>query len=289
MRTLSEDQWLGLKRAHEDFVMPWMEGYRARRARRESHPVHDFLFGYYQTNRQTLTCWRPMADMLLLGDRAKELFLGDPRYCEEKGGVRLCIESMDAREIQRADWVSKLLEQALGRPARFSCFGLHEWAMVYKSDEIRHEKTPLRVSKEKIEEVVEGLSICCTHHDAFRFFTPEAIPLNSLQPRSDERHLNEQFGCVHFNMDLYRWSYKLSPWIGSALITDCFKLAIEARALDMRASPYDVSSFGYEAIMIETAEGREQYRREQREIYEKGQPLARRLLEECRRLTAIAV
>ena len=91
---------------------------------------------------------------------------------------------------------------------------------------------------------------------------------------------------MHFNMDLYRWCYKLNPWIGSELIDDCFRLAIEARILDMKASPYDVSQYGYDAIEVETAEGRELYRTKQRALYEKGQPIARRLLAECNRLLA---
>ncbi|MGY8694941.1 MAG: 3-methyladenine DNA glycosylase, partial [Verrucomicrobiia bacterium] len=132
--------------------------------------------------------------------------------------------------------------------------------------------------------VVESNAIHCTHHDAFRFFTEAARPLNAVQPGSENRADNEQFGCVHFNMDLYRWCYKLNPWVGSELIDDCFRLAIEARILDMRASPYDVSQYGYDPIAIETAEGRELYRVEQKALYERGQPVAKRLLAECERL-----
>ncbi len=156
--------------------------------------------------------------------------------------------------------------------------------MVYKTDQIRHETTPLRLERSEIEKVVESNAIHCTHHDAFRFFTEAARPLNAVQPGSENRADNEQFGCVHFNMDLYRWCYKLNPWVGSELIDDCFRLAIEARILDMRASPYDVSQYGYDPIAIETAEGRELYRVEQKALYERGQPVAKRLLAECERL-----
>ena len=283
MRILNEEEWQSLKLDHEAFVLPWIEAYRKRRAVTESHPVHDFLFGYYQTNRQSLLKWRPMSDMRLSGKKA-DAFLEDDRYAQFEDGVGLDLEGITDKDCQRIDWVLNLLDRSLNRAPRFNCFGLHEWAMVYKAKTIRHESTPLRVCSSTIQRLVETVPLCCTHHDAYRFFTSEAKPLNALIPGRDERAENEQFGCVHFNMDLYRWSYKLSPWIGSEFIDAAFKLAIEARELDMKASPYDVSRFGYEAIPIETPAGREQYVREQMALHKKGQPLARRLRDECHSL-----
>ena len=43
-------------------------------------------------------------------------------------------------------------------------------------------------------------------------------------------------------MDLYKWCYKLGPLIESELLMDCLELAADARELDMRASPYDLSA-----------------------------------------------
>ncbi|MGK0239921.1 MAG: hypothetical protein ACI92G_003404 [Candidatus Pelagisphaera sp.] len=283
MRIFEREQWQALEAERKAFIMPWLEAYRDRRARRISHPVHDFLFKYYQMNRQILSRWRPMADMRLKGDEA-DAFLEDERYRRFDDGVGLNLDSMSEPERGRVDWVRNLIARSLGRSPRFSCFGLHEWAMVYKTDQIRHETTPLRLERSEIEQVVESNAIHCTHHDAFRFFTEAARPLNAVQPGSENRADNEQFGCVHFNMDLYRWCYKLNPWVGSELIDDCFRLAIEARILDMRASPYDVSQYGYDPIAIETVEGRELYRVEQKALYERGQPIAKRLLAECERL-----
>jgi len=286
-RVFELEQWQGLEIERKVFIMPWLEAYRERRARRISHPVHDFLFKYYQMNRQILSRWRPMADMRLNGDEA-DAFLEDERYRRFDDGVGLDLDCLSESERGRVDWVRNLIERSLGRSPRFSCFGLHEWAMVYKTDQIRHETTPLRLSRSEIEQVVESNAIHCTHHDAFRFFTEAARPLNAVQPGSENRADNEQFGCVHFNMDLYRWCYKLNPWIGSELIDDCFRLAIEARILDMRASPYDVSQYGYDSIEVETSEGRELYRVEQKALYERGQPIAKRLLRECEQLLSRA-
>ena len=283
MRILDEEQWMAEEASWSAFIVPWLEAYRYRRGRRLSHPVHDFLFTYYQMNRKVLWRWRPMADMRLQGNAARK-FLEDSRYAAFDEGVGLAVDRFEAADRNRVKWIRNLLEGALSRPPRFSCFGLHEWAMVYKSDRVRHETTPLRLPRTEIDRVVERNAICCTHYDAFRFFTNEARPLNAVQPRQEERGANEQFGCVHFNMDLYRWCYKLVPWVGTEMLESCFRLAIEARELDMRASPYDVSHYGYEAIPIETHEGREAYRREQQALYAKGQPIARALLDECRRL-----
>ena len=284
-RLVPREEWLALEAKHAEIVTPWIDAYRDRRARRVTHPVHDFLFTYYQTNRQVLKRWRPSASMALEGEEA-EAFLEDDRYEKDEYGVFLNLDKMDERARERVRRARDLIVAAKGRPPRFNCFGLHEWAMVYRAKEIRHEKTPLRLSPEEVARIAEENTIRCSHFDAFRFFTKEAIPLNELQPGREEREKNEQFGCVHFNMDLYRWSYKLSPWIGSELMRECFLLALEARELDMRASPYDLSEFGYEPILIEKPEGRETYAREQLRIHHLGQPLADRLLDECAFLLA---
>lgn len=90
-------------------------------------------------------------------------------------------------------------------------------------------------------------------------------------------------------MDLYKWSSKLWPWTGSDLIGQCFELALKGRDLDMRASPYDLSSLGYEPVKIETVEGRAQYEREQRALAANAADLRRSLLEVCSALSQIVV
>lgn len=52
---------------------------------------------------------------------------------------------------------------------------------------IKYQALPLRVSQEVLNEFVEGRPIRCTHFDAFRFFTPEAQPLNTLAPQMQHR------------------------------------------------------------------------------------------------------
>ena len=50
-------------------------------------------------------------------------------------------------------------------------------------------------------------------------------------------------------------------WSPSELVADCFALARDIRALDMRASPYDLAALGYEPVRVETPEGRADVRR----------------------------
>jgi hypothetical protein len=126
----------------------------------------------------------------------------------------------------------------------------------------------------------------CTHFDAFRFFTPEARPLNRIQPSFEAMPELEQPGCLHTNMDLYRWAFKLYPWVPGALIADAFLLAVRIREVDMRASPYDLRGLGYAPICIETPEGRREYRAYQQQFAEASAPLRARLLDRCEDLLA---
>jgi hypothetical protein len=86
-------------------------------------------------------------------------------------------------------------------------------------------------------------------------------------------------------MDLYKWSYKLSPLVESELVADCFALARDIRALDMQASPYDLASLGYEPVRVETAEGRAEYAARQRRFAARAAPLRARLVEAIDALT----
>jgi hypothetical protein len=126
--------------------------------------------------------------------------------------------------------------------------------------------------------VVEERGVKCSHFDAFRFFTAPARPLNLLQPTRETQRENEQPGCLHANMDLYKWSYKLSPLTSSELVADCFALARDIRTLDMRASPYDLADLGYPPVRIETADGRAEYAAAQRAFAKRAEPLRARLI-----------
>jgi hypothetical protein len=192
-------------------------------------------------------------------------------------------------ERQRLAWIGGLLQATLERPPYFACHGLHEWAMVYRDAAVRHERSlPLRLPRSEIDAVVGTLPVRCSHYDAFRFFAPAARPLNQLQPSLEARLLLEQPGCLHANMDLYKWAAKAMPWSGSDLLLDCFELAVDLRELDMRASPYDLSGWGREAIRIETAAGRKEYETAQKLLAARAAPLRQRLGEVIQQTLAAA-
>ncbi len=179
-----------------------------------------------------------------------------------------------------------LLERTATRPGRFGCFGLHEWAMVYRLDpsDVRHSGWPLRLGGAGTDAVVESHQVACSHFDAYRFFTPDAAPLNAMTPTRESQPALEQPGCLHAGMDLYKWAHKLVPVVPSDLVMDCFELARDIRSLDMRAAPYDLRELGYEPVCIETAEGKAQYAAEQRSFSGRGQALRARLIDACDRV-----
>lgn len=284
---LSEPDWLERRRAHEARVRVWTDPHQARAGRGEKHPVEDFLWEYYSFRPAWLRRWHPGPDVVLLGEAARE-FLRWPEYHERDGGVALNPAAFDPRRREFLVWLAAFLRNTQERAPAFGCFGLHEWAMVYRlaPHEIRHTQLPLRLGADETARVVESLPVRCSHFDAFRFFTPAARPLNRLQPERVTTPQLEQRGCLHANMDLYKWAYKLAPFTPGELMADCFAFARAIREIDMRASPYDCTSLGLAPIAIETAEGRADYERHQRDFAERSVPLRARLLALVDRLLA---
>ena len=276
---LAPADWQGQRAAHDARVRRWTDPLRERRARGERHPVLDFLFTYYSHRPAKLLRWHPGPGVELAG--ATE-YLRWPAYRSTGEGVVLGPLPESRRD--GVEFVHRLLSATAAREPRFGCFGLHEWAMVYRAADVRHESWPLRLGGAGTDAVVESLPVRCTHFDAFRFFTPPARPLNLLQPRRTDQVALEQPGCLHAGMDLYKWAYKLDPYAPSTLVADCFELALDIRGLDMRASPYDLAALGYAPVRIETAHGRAEYRREQAGFTERARPLRARLVALCEEL-----
>ena len=268
---LGFETWQELAEFHLKEAREFTADSRKRRDRGEAHPVEDFLFDYYPYPLALIELWHPGLGVALEFEDFESLperFKGK-RY---RVNGNLCFLNSDViseKETDRLSWIKGLLEATQRHLPNFACHGLHEWAMVYRAEDIRHSSlAPLRLLQEEIDTLIESRAITCTHHDAFRFFAKEALALNRTQPSLDTRHENEQPGCVHANMDLYKWAAKSMPWIGSALLLETFRLATELRDLDMRASPYDLSKWDIVPVKIETAEGRREYETEQRRLAE---------------------
>lgn len=291
---LSRAEWRARMQEHLERVSAPADAFVDRRSRGQKHPVHDFLFTYYSFAPARLKQWVPPLGVGLevtAQDLEECPWLATERFVRDDGVARLDERRLTARERDFAAWVAALCGGILGRAGRFSCFGLHEWAMVYRQpvEQVRHQGYELRLTPAELAAFVESLPVCCSHYDAFRFFTAEARPLNVLQPTLDARPDMEQGACLHANMDLYKWSAKLWPWTGSDLIGECFQLALAGRDLDMRASPYDLAALGYEPVRIETAAGREQYEREQRGLAARAAALRARLREAGQQMAAASV
>ena len=273
--------------AHERRVDAWIEPHLRRKEAGEGHPVEDFLFTYYSQRPAALRRWHPGFGVTIACGSS---YLGLKGYVATGTVVDGVTVSQEYVASQRPliSSLHTLLTATANRPAQLGCFGLHEWAMVYRLDqsEVRHSSWPLRLGPSGTDQVVESHRIGCSHFDAFRFFTSPARPLNVLQPSSDDRASFEQPGCLHAGMDLYKHAFRLSPLVCSDLGADCFSLARDIRVLDMRASPYDLSSLGYPPVRIETVSGKAEYAAAQRSFAERGAPLRQRLIDETERLLA---
>ena len=279
---LAADRWAARASAHEQRIDRWTAPHRQRRRRGESHPVLDFLFTYYSETPGRLRRWHPGPGVHLAPAPSGPAPHATRRWyaTDADGTVRLDVPAFLADREDTLQFVRRLLAATASRPAFGGCFGLHEWAMVYRDERPRHA-VPLRLGQAGTDAVVEEHQIRCSHFDAFRFFTPPAVDRNRLQPSRATQPDLEQPGCLHATMDLYKWAYKLSPATPGELLADCFELAVEVRELDMRASPYDLREHGYDPVAIETPAGKADYAAAQRAFAARGAVLRARLIELC--------
>lgn len=297
LELLSPAAWQSRQAAHQERADALTAGRRARNQSGEKHPIEDFLFTYYPFTPGRMRQWHPGWNTALTGTEDQlAAFAAPSHYVRDATGdgrtiLRADVAAFLAKRAGSVRFVTDLLRRTRGRPARFSCFGMHEWAMVYRTapDQVRHQGLPLRLGHDGTDAVVEAENLACTHFDAFRFFTPEAAPRNrgpltdpgtgrSLPLSRATQPETEQSGCLHAGMDLYKWAMKMSPLLPSELALDCFELARDIRYLDMDASPYDVSILGRDPVRVETAEGKITYVRAQRAFSERADSLRLRMI-----------
>lgn len=278
-QVLAPPEWAARAESHrrraDDFLTPHVR----RRHAGEPHPVWDFLFTYYSLRPRQLRLWHPGFGVVLAGEDA-ESYLQRTGYGRHPHGVTVGDDCLRSR-IETVRFVARLMRSTATRAPRMNCFGLHEWAMVYRAPQLRHDKIPLRLGTAGTDAVVESMPLRCSHFDAFRFFTDAAVPRNDRQLRREQQLDAEQPGCIHAAMDTYKWAYKLGPLVPSELVMDALDLVADARALDMCASPYDLTQYGFEPIAIETPAGRAEYVRAQQRIAERAAPLRVTLANRC--------
>ena len=281
-RVLPEAIWTAHAEDHRAGVAAFTAAHRARANNGERHPVWDFLFTYYSLRPRQLMVWHPGYGTVLAGEAARR-YLSRAGYTQTDTGVTVSAEYLRSR-LDTVRFVSDLLRSTASRAPRFGCFGMHEWAMVYRTGTVRHTAVPLRLGAADTDAVVESIPLRCSHFDAFRFFTEPAMDRNQGRPTLQSQSAWEQPGCLHANMDLYKWCYKLGPLVDSDLLLACLELAARARALDMQASPYDLAEFGFEPVAVEEPAGRAEYVRRQGEIAQQAAPLRAALAKRCEEL-----
>ncbi|MCX6397629.1 MAG: hypothetical protein NTV23_14170 [Propionibacteriales bacterium] len=158
---LTRPEWLERARTHEQRVDVRVQPHLERRHQGIAHPVHDFLFTYYSQRPAALRRWHPG-----FGVRLEDA----PEYDGVKGYVAgtVCAEHV-AAQLPVVEAIRTLLAATAARPATLGCFGLHEWAMAYRSEtpgnEIRHP-WPLRLGPTGTDQVVEGNRIGCSQMHA---------------------------------------------------------------------------------------------------------------------------
>lgn len=274
---LPEEIWVKRKNHHEDELSRILDPYLKKRSMQQKDPVLDFLFEYYAFRPSHLKRWSPGLGVQLERTSNENL----PEISELKVSEnRAFIDSnlIPQKRLSSLEWILSLLRKTSQNKPFFGCFGMHEWAMVYKANSIRHENLPLRLSMEEISNFVDSRPLLCTHFDAFRFFTKPAQPLNKHTLSRENFDEMEQPGCLHTNMDLYKWAFKLYPWISSEILREAFFNAVETRKVDMQASPYDVTEIGLPPIKIETEAGRKTYLNEQTKIFERSIPIRKKII-----------
>lgn len=281
--------WREWERRHTAAVDQLTTDHLDRRRRGEPHPVVDFLFTYYRPSVASIRRWHPGPGLLLenahLTDRVdwrhyepdsvrgRTGLVVDPRSVLDRCGPRI----RRAREVVAA---------TATRPGATGCFGLHEWAMLYGAgeSEVRHGATPLRLTHRQIDAVVLGSRLQCTHFDAFRFFTEPAAPRNRQLLTRDGQPDNEQPACLHAGMDIYAQAAAMEAGAPGELVIAALRAALDAREVDMRSSPYDLSAWGLPPIPVETAEGRAEFVAYQHAWIRRTQVLRARFLDAVTRL-----
>ena len=77
--------------------------------------------------------------------RRRERYLDRSGYGRVPAGVTVTREHLLVACRHRAVHRATCCARRRSRPARLNCFGLHEWAMVYRAPTVRHDQVPLRL------------------------------------------------------------------------------------------------------------------------------------------------
>lgn len=267
----------------------------------KQNPIYNFLHTYYRYSTLELQKWSPGRDCLLEGasksdhgNILSEAFLSynSDGCIYTTASMNQALQPVEGDPNSRYGWINlatmrDVLKATTERPPFLSCYGLHEWAMLYsgrnqQSLQKHQQQLNFRLSQKDINSVVESGKLRCTHFDAWRFFHPDSQEYNIINPLSRKTQADyEQPGCIHANMDLFKYAFTLYPLVPAKLLLESLQLAIKCRKIDMRASPYDVTAFDdcEHPICVETKEGKMEYMTVQAQLAEEAVPIRAAILE----------
>ena len=287
-RVLKRIEWQNKAEEHAkliyNMIYPPNQNYGSEKERLHAvheHPIYNFIHKYYSYSLKQIRFYSPGRNVLLQEVHKKKdvnnilspdffnsIYNNENDDIKCNGMYEIEKNNLSNKKRKKFEKSRDILLKTSITPPHFSCFGLHEWAMLAKGDgkESRHQTLPLRVSQQVIDKVVQSKgALRCTHFDAFRFFHPDVTALNDVQLSRAKQVDTEQPGCVHATMDLFKYAYELYPLVSAEILRACLGVSLDARHIDMRASPYDCSAIEGvgDPIKIETAEGRKQYATEE--------------------------
>ncbi|MDX1637869.1 MAG: 3-methyladenine DNA glycosylase, partial [Balneolaceae bacterium] len=140
--SIPKDRWQRELREHKQRISELIDEYLARRQRHEKDPVIDFLFEYYAFRPSHLKRWSPGFGRLLEGEDFEPLEISECKITSDGAFLDPRLFADNRKNAVR--WILQVLENASKKQPSFGCFGMHEWAMVYRTDTIRHSQVPLR-------------------------------------------------------------------------------------------------------------------------------------------------
>lgn len=283
--TLDRSTWQQARALHRSIVEPWVQPRLDRKSRQEKHPVDDFLFEYYPISPGKVLAWHPGFD-IQLDVTQDDLELFSEKFYRAIDGVLALKSEHVGQQREAMSRTVEFLSLTRSRQPVIGCFGLHEWAMVLGQETVRHDAWKLRLPQSEIRQTIDDIGLRCTHFDAFRFFTDEARPLNPLQLSRADQVMQEQPGCLHANMDLYKIAFTHGPILGSDVVRDAFALARDIRTVDMQVAPYDLAQLGVTPIPVETTEGRAEFATRQREFSARADVLRQQIIATLERVLA---
>jgi hypothetical protein len=156
----SREHWKARQAAHLDRVGDLADAFAQRRSHGTKHPVEDFLFTYYNLSPAKLKQRVPPLGVAIEASAEDLLecpWLASDRFVRQNDRVFLDEAFLTDHTRQLAKWIRDLCDRVSERPTRFRCFGLHEWAMVYRlpAEQIRHQGYELRLTPEELASFVD--------------------------------------------------------------------------------------------------------------------------------------